>query len=145
LRKIFKKFKFISSFVLFSVTDFSIQVPHAVKAALVAARELIDKPEDPQAKAKLRGATDGLKNVLGALESALQNKEPAPKEKQDLDKKLAALEALLPKLDKGMRTLCPLLPSSPLPLSPPLSPPLTLSPDPPQRKRTSQRTQGTPD
>lgn len=40
--------------------------------------------------------------MLGSLDSALQNKEPAPKEKQDLDRKLAALEALLPKLEKGI-------------------------------------------
>eukprot|EP01127_Copromyxa_protea_P017772 TRINITY_DN5463_c0_g1_i1.p1 TRINITY_DN5463_c0_g1~~TRINITY_DN5463_c0_g1_i1.p1 ORF type:complete len:2866 (-),score=1037.09 TRINITY_DN5463_c0_g1_i1:28-7458(-) len=81
------------------------EVNHAVKAALVASKELIDRPNDPQAKAKLKAATGDLRDVLGSLESALQNKEPAPKEKQDLDRNLAALEAVLPKLEKDKKNL----------------------------------------
>lgn len=73
-----------------------------MKAALVAAKYAVDAPNDPQAKAKLKHATEQLKDVLGSLESALENKDPAPKEKQDLDRKLAALAAALPKLEKGV-------------------------------------------
>jgi len=78
--------------------DANAELPHAAKALLVAAKGSTDAPHDHGAKARMHQAADDMRDVLRALESALQNKVPAPVEKQSLDKKIAALESVVPKL-----------------------------------------------
>eukprot|EP01126_Amoeba_proteus_P047246 TRINITY_DN5382_c0_g2_i4.p1 TRINITY_DN5382_c0_g2~~TRINITY_DN5382_c0_g2_i4.p1 ORF type:complete len:1283 (+),score=354.73 TRINITY_DN5382_c0_g2_i4:159-3851(+) len=75
-------------------------VPSAAAALLLAAQNQIDDPKSSLAKEDVKKAVGDLKDVLNTLGAIIENKIPAPPEKQALDRKISPLQTMIPKLQK---------------------------------------------